>query len=111
MPGLLAVSYAENTGMAFGLLKSHATAIIAISIIVAAAIILMRKSFKGSAETLAAALVLGGTLANLIDRLFRGAVIDYISVKGIPMFNIADASLTAGAALIIAAYIVQKLKK
>lgn len=82
-----------------------------ISIIFAALIIAYRKKLKEGLEATAGALMLGGTLSNLFDRLFRSAVTDYISTPLIPMFNIADAALTIGAALIITAYIKEKFQR
>ena len=55
--------------------------------------------------TIAVALVLGGALGNLADRAFRdgqgflgGAVIDFIDLQWWPVFNVADAAITVGAA-------------
>ena len=102
---------AKNTGMAFGLLTGNNTAFIMLSIAVITAITAIAARTKNMAETTAAALILAGTASNLTDRLLRGGVIDYISLKWMPAFNIGDAALTTGAALIIAAYITQKLRK
>lgn len=44
----------------------------------------------------AVALLLGGALGNLIDRLLHGYVVDYVAVFSFPRFNIADACLTIG---------------
>jgi signal peptidase II len=61
-----------------------------------------------SEDTLTAAslcLILGGAIGNLIDRVYLGHVIDYIQVwlgsYPFPAFNIADASISVGAALLI----------
>ena len=55
--------------------------------------------------SLALALVLGGALGNLVDRLLHGYVIDFISVHYrewyFPTFNIADSAISVGAALVI----------
>ena len=54
---------------------------------------------------LALALVLAGALGNVIDRIFIGAVIDFVDVHAYgyhwPAFNVADSSITCGAALLI----------
>lgn len=97
--------------MAFGLLTGNNTAFIILSITVIAAIATIATRIKTLPETAATALILAGTASNLADRLLRGGVIDYISLGWLPAFNIADAALTTGAALIIAAYITQKLRK
>ena len=49
---------------------------------------------------LALSMQLGGALGNLIDRLTIGHVTDFISVGNFPVFNVADASITIGAALL-----------
>jgi signal peptidase II len=55
----------------------------------------------------AIALVLGGTIGNLIDRLRFGSVTDFIDFKVWPAFNIADSSVTIG--VIIVAYFLIRL--
>ncbi len=54
---------------------------------------------------LALALILGGAIGNLIDRIVFGAVIDFVDIHAAgyhwPAFNVADSSITCGAALLI----------
>jgi signal peptidase II len=45
-------------------------------------------------------LALGGAASNLADRILRGAVVDFIAVGPWPTFNLADAAMVAGAALL-----------
>ncbi len=54
--------------------------------------------------TISFALLFGGALGNLGERIFFGEVTDFISFLGIPNFNIADAALTIGTALLIILY-------
>lgn len=67
-------------------------------------------------EALGLALVAGGALGNLCDRLFRdpgfwvGHVVDYISVGGFAVFNLADAAITVGIAVFILATFATELK-
>lgn len=49
-------------------------------------------------------LIIGGALGNLVDRLARGFVIDYIAVGTFPVFNLADSLLTVGIFLILVFY-------
>jgi signal peptidase II len=59
----------------------------------------LRGGLRGRPELAAPlALVAGGSLANLLDRLRLGAVVDFIDVHVWPVFNVADAAITAGAA-------------
>jgi len=46
-------------------------------------------------------LLLGGALGNLIDRVRFGAVIDFVDVPWWPTFNLADAAIVAGVALVL----------
>ena len=67
-------------------------------------------------EALGLALIAGGALGNLIDRLFRdpgfwfGHVVDYISVGNFAVFNLADASITVGVVVFILGTIAAELK-
>ncbi len=49
-------------------------------------------------------MIIGGALGNLLDRLIRGFVIDYIAVGTFPVFNLADSLLTVGIFLILVFY-------
>ena len=55
----------------------------------------------------AAGMIVGGAIGNLIDRLFRndawlrGAVVDFIDLQWFPVFNIADSCITFGAILMV----------
>jgi signal peptidase II len=57
--------------------------------------------------SVAAGLVLGGAIGNLVDRVFRspgflsGAVIDFIDLRWWPVFNLADAAITCGCLLLL----------
>lgn len=60
-----------------------------------------REAPRPSAMTpLALALILGGALGNLVDRLARGYVVDFIHVRGWPVFNVADIAVVLGVALL-----------
>jgi signal peptidase II len=93
-----------NKGAAFGLFQSGGLIFTIIAIIVSIAIIYYfpRVASSNIALRLALALQLGGALGNLIDRLVHGIVTDFISVGSFPVFNIADASISVGSAILIA---------
>ena len=108
--GVFEITYAKNTGVAFGLFQGNNFLFILVGLGVVVLLLKYWNRFEGVAESAAASLILGGTLGNLSDRVFRGWVIDYVNVLGIPIFNFADAMLTVGAALIITVFLQEKLK-
>ncbi|MCD6540693.1 signal peptidase II, partial [Candidatus Bipolaricaulota bacterium] len=50
-------------------------------------------------------LVLGGALGNLLDRVLRGYVVDYVDFRFFPAFNLADAAVVVGAAAMAVAFL------
>ncbi|MFX0145170.1 MAG: signal peptidase II, partial [Candidatus Hodarchaeota archaeon] len=93
-----------NKGAAFGLFQSGGLIFTIIAVLVSIAIIYYYPRVPSSnvALRLALALQLGGALGNLTDRLVHGIVTDFISVGSFPVFNIADASISVGSAVLIA---------
>ena len=90
----------KNTGAAFSLQFSSIflTAFAAATVI---AIFYWAPKITSRAWAITLALVLGGALGNLTDRIFKGAVTDWISVKFWPTFNIADSAIVIAAAIAI----------
>jgi len=99
----------NNTGAAFGLLPSAGLIFSIVAVGVSAAIIYYfpRVPEAQTAVRIALALQLGGAVGNLIDRVLLGTVTDFISVASFPVFNVADASITVGVALLVASMWVQ----
>ena len=100
---VLYFSIVKNTGAAFGIFKNGTIFFLIISITAVICVLLILKKVKG-ADTLlkcALAMILGGALGNLIDRLRFACVIDFIDFRVWPVFNIADACISIGAALLI----------
>ena len=98
-----AIEVTENTGMAFGF-NSGNTKNIFLSLIVIFIIISFIKNQReliGTKELMAISLALAGGLSNIIDRVFRGGVLDFIKVLFIPNFNIADLCICTGWILIV----------
>lgn len=108
LSGILYLTYIKNTGIAFGF-APHAgfflTVLTAVVIIVFifAAVNYSRKGTAGRSMVLqiAAGLVLGGSVGNLIDRIRLGAVTDFIDFKFWPVFNFADTAVTIGILIIL----------
>jgi len=109
---VLDIIHARNTGAAFSMLAGASGwqrwFLTALAVGVATAIIVWLGKLKARSQALLAcslSLILAGALGNVIDRLFRGTVVDFIYVHwkehDFPAFNVADSSITIGAALLI----------
>lgn len=100
---LIAFQYLENTGAAFGMLPDQTGLLAAISIviIVACGFLIWRDFKHHPLGALAIAMVAGGAIGNMIDRIRLGYVVDYVAVGGFPKFNIADSAITIGIVLLL----------
>ena len=100
---LIRLSHVENTGAAFGILQGAGPLLIASSIVgVAVVLVLLYAAPAGDRlYTAALALVLGGAVGNLIDRVLRGEVTDFIDPTHYPAFNLADSSIVVGVIALI----------
>src|SRR3989338_6224702 len=86
------LTYINNTGAGFGILKTQTLILIFVSIIVIGIILYNFDKIKNK-ETLLQVLVgfvLGGTIGNLIDRIANGYIIDFLDFQIWPIFNFAD---------------------
>lgn len=105
LPGVLAFTYAENTGMAFSLLsgRSWLLGLLSAAVIVLG-LLALRRYRLGPLPSVAAMLMLGGAAGNMIDRLLHGYVVDMFEVLlfRFAIFNVADAALTVGCVLMAA---------
>ena len=110
--GFLSLSHVYNRGAAFGVLSSsnlpHQPLILAglsLAALTAIAYYFLRLPAAARLPRLALALVLGGAIGNLIDRLRLGHVVDFIHVYWRehvwPDFNVADSAITVGVVLLI----------
>jgi signal peptidase II len=106
--GALDLRYTENRDFAFSTLRSIpddvkrplAIGFAALGIPLLAAWWYRRRTAPWP-ERLALALMLAGAAGNLLDRIFRGYVIDFIHVRWWPVFNVADICITAGVLLLL----------
>ncbi len=91
-----------NTGAAFGMFKDASMILTVLAFIVIGAILFYypQVSRDDWSLRLALSMQLGGAVGNLIDRLTIGHVTDFISVGNFPVFNVADASISVGAAVL-----------
>jgi signal peptidase II len=110
--GLLDIVHVQNTGAAFGLLnaadfpyKPLVMIGIAAIALVAIAAYATQLGFQERLARFGLSLILGGAFGNLIDRAFAGHVVDFVDIywgsSHFWAFNVADAAITSGAALVL----------
>lgn len=111
IPNFFTIHYIENRGAAFGILQGQRIFLILVSLVAAvilSSLILFERDHKWLLS-LALALILGGTIGNLIDRIRLHYVVDFLQfyVKLFdrywywPSFNIADSAISVGVGLLI----------
>ncbi|MFC1576246.1 signal peptidase II [Candidatus Omnitrophota bacterium] len=93
----------HNTGAAFGIFRHQTFFFIIVSVlaVIVIAVYIKRKQNIIFMRDAALALVLGGALGNLVDRLRFGYVVDFFDFRIWPVFNVADSAITIGTFLLI----------
>ncbi len=97
------LTYVENRGVAFGMFQGMQWIFIAVTVIMLFLIIfyMFKKRPQGKLVYIASALIIGGGIGNLIDRIYYGFVIDYLSFSFFPpVCNFADYCITIGVFLL-----------
>jgi signal peptidase II len=100
-------TYITNTGAAFGILKDQSAFIAIMAGVGLVAIYLYYRNppFQHWIASVAVGMMLGGAAGNLLDRIFRERVTDFIKFPEWPAFNVADSSISVGVAIIIIGYL------
>ena len=97
---LFRLDFVKNYGAAFNIFSGSRIFLSLISIIFSILLIylIFRKNTLNSFDLFAYSFILGGTIGNGIDRIYKGFVIDFINLNIInfPVFNIADISINIG---------------
>lgn len=98
--------YIKNTGAAFGMFSGNTFMLILIAIVLIWYLIKeIKTNLNNRLSIISFSLVLGGALGNLIDRIFRGYIVDYISFtlfnSEMAIFNMADIYITFGVLLLL----------
>ena len=112
VPGLFRLVHIENRGIAFGLFSDAASplggailALISAAAMVLVGVLLWQNHSAARLTGLGLALILGGAAGNLVDRVVRGQVVDfldfYIASYHWPAFNLADSAICIGAAVLL----------
>lgn len=104
IPHLLDLNYVKNPGVAFGMFENMRWIFVALTsvIIVILLYIIIFKKIKSKMFLISSALIIGGGIGNLIDRVLYGYVIDYLQLSFFsPVCNFADYAVTVGTVLLV----------
>jgi signal peptidase II len=111
--GLLNFVYLENRGAAFGIFKNARWFFVVLNTImlVVFVVFVFKKALNSIILSLSTALVVGGGVSNLIDRICFGYVIDYLELSFFPpVCNFADYCISVGAVLFIIYFLFSRNK-
>ncbi len=102
------ITKAHNTGAAFSIFSNQRIFLIIVSLLILIILCKLIKDYKlNKRNIIAFALLIGGLIGNLIDRIFLGYVIDYLSFEfgnySFPIFNLADTCIVIGVGLLFIA--------
>lgn len=107
IPHVVSLTYSTNTGGAFGLLRGSGQIVFlaALTIVVLALAWVFWSRGRGSVLSFVGlGLIIGGALGNLLDRVFRGRVLDFIDLGWWPVFNVADIAIVGGVIITLLVY-------
>jgi signal peptidase II len=107
--GDVAFRLSRNSGGAFSLFQGFTPLLAVLAIVLAVVLVRALQRTRDPLVLVALALILGGAIGNLIDRIarspsfLRGEVVDFVDVGRFPVFNVADSAITIGAVLLFIA--------
>ena len=111
IPQVFQLTLSFNTGAAFSMFRQQPHLLAAFTCVLFFALLAygLRKQYHLPGERFAMALILGGALGNLLDRLFAGSVTDFFDVIAIhyPIFNVADSLIFIGVFWLVIQYLRQ----
>ncbi len=104
------IIHVVNSGAAFGILQGATPFLIITSLFGLAAIVLyyIYPPMDHGLVRIALGMQLGGAIGNLIDRVRRGEVTDFVDVGGFPTFNVADASISTSIVVVLIFFLLQE---
>lgn len=114
IPKFFSILYVQNTGAAFSILEDNTILLIIIS---ALFVVILDRYIKKEEHftklgVISLGMIMGGIFGNLIDRILRHSVIDYLSFTvlkyNFPVFNLADIGITVGVGLYILSMILER---
>ena len=105
--GPFSVHHVQNSGIAFGLFGSRTEIVIAVTTVAVGAMLVFfaRSGRRHPVLPVALGLVLGGSVANLVDRVRLGHVTDFLDLAAWPAFNLADTFIVVGVGILFAALV------
>ena len=105
--GPFSIHHVQNSGIAFGLFAHSTTAVILLTGAAVAAMLIFfsRQAQRHPLLPIALGLVIGGSVANLIDRVRLGHVTDFLDFAYWPAFNLADTFIVVGVGLLFASFV------
>ncbi|MCI5512604.1 MAG: signal peptidase II [Clostridia bacterium] len=111
---VLHLTYVENEGAAFGMLKDHRWIFMIISsVAIIGLFVYLVKNYKASRlQSVALTMIIAGGIGNMIDRVVLGYVVDFIdfTLINFAIFNVADSFVCVGVGLLII-YLLMTLKR
>ena len=114
LPGIFHFTYIDNKGGAFGMLANNRWVFLVISTVAIAAFVfyIIKYRPKDILLRISLSFVVGGGIGNMIDRCFRGSVVDFIEVDFIDfyVFNVADIFVCVGCGLMVLYIILSEIK-
>ena len=124
VPGFFDLAYVENRGCAWGLFQGHVWPLAVFGVMALAFLVWKRRSVFGDIGekttsawlgALAEPLLYAGIVGNVIDRVFRGYVVDMLDfhwgASHFPCFNLADTYISVAVGLLLLASLVESSKK
>lgn len=101
--GLVDLTYVRNTGAAFSLLEGRQWLFATVSVVFVSIMLAWwwRERPEGRWLNFGMGLLAGGAVGNLIDRVFIGAVTDFVDVHFWPVFNVADSAVLVGVGVLM----------
>jgi signal peptidase II len=105
--GPLSIHHVQNSGIAFGLFSSSTSLVIAVTAVAVGAMLTFfaRSGRRHPILPVALGLVLGGSIANLVDRVRLGHVTDFLDFVAWPAFNLADMFIVVGVCILFGALV------
>ena len=105
--GPFSIHHVQNTGIAFGLFADSTSAVIALTAVAVGAMLVFfaRTAQRHPLVPIALGLVIGGSVANLLDRVRLGHVTDFLDFAYWPAFNLADTFIVVGVGLLFASFV------